>query len=308
VLYYSNAAPVSGATFELSSPVQGIASVEQTQSDLAGQYAFSGLSVGTQNLWPQKSGDFAAGISTLDAVYVLESLSGTRTLNTAQTLACDVTGNGALSVLDAVMILQYKAGLMTSFPAAQKCASDWAFLPIPQPSPSMQVIPPGMVAGTCQPGTVVFDPLASQCNGVDFSAVLFGDCTGNWQPSLGNGAANSAQIARSLSPGSGARLGRAQRHGRHLRVPLYVRADSGFQGLDVEVAYDPAVLRALGARGAGAARHGLIATNTKVPGRMIISLASAARLPAGETLLLDFTATNARVAASSIHVTHAGVE
>jgi uncharacterized protein YjbI with pentapeptide repeats len=303
VLYYSNNAAVSGATFQLRNPLIGLTAVAQTQSDAAGQYAFTGLSIGTQQLGAEKTGDSGAGISALDAVYVLESLSGTRTLSMAQRLACDVTGNGALSTLDAEMILQYKAGLITSFPVAETCASDWAFVPTAQASATIQLIQPQMLTGSCQPGSIIFNPLADQSSGAAFSAVLFGDCTGNWQPTITNATPRGAPDTPSL-----VKFGLAQRDGHRFSVPLDVQKDGGFQGLDVEVAYDPAMLSALGARPTGEAQNALIATNTSVPGRIVISLANAARLPVGQVLLLDFTATDARVETSSIRVTHATVE
>jgi hypothetical protein len=297
---------VSGATFQLLNPLIGLTAVAQTQSDANGQYAFTGLSIGTQQLRAGKAGDAGAGISVLDAVYVLEALSGTRTLSTAQQLACDVTGNGSLSTLDAAKILQYKAGLITSFPVAQTCASDWAFVPTGPASATL--IQPRMFPGSCQPGSISFNPLADQCSGADFSAVLFGDCTGNWQPSTGALTARSAFSAASASTASPVRLGRAPRHGRRLSIPLYVQTGGGFQGLDVEVAYDPAALSALSARRTGAAQNALIAVNTNVPGRMVISLASAARLPAGHVLSLEFNATHAPVATGSIRIAHVTVD
>jgi hypothetical protein len=209
----------------------------------------------------------------------------------------------SLSVLDATMILQYKAGLIPTFPVAQNCASDWAFLPLAQSSATLRIIQPQILSGRCQTGTIIFNPLEDQCNGPDFSGVLFGDCAGNWQPN----SASAADRGASNTP-SPVELGQAWRHSRRLSIPLYVQKDGGFQGLDVQVTYDPAMLSALGARPTGDAHNALIATNTSVPGRIVISLASAARLPVGQVLLLDFSATHARVESSSIRVTHATVE
>jgi hypothetical protein len=303
VLYYSNNAPVSSAMFQLSNPLLGLAAIAQTQSDAAGQYSFTGLSTGTLQLRAEKTGDIGAGISSLDAVYILEALSGSRVLSTAQLLACDVTGNGSLSTLDAAMILQYKAGIITSFPVAQTCASDWTFVPTAQASATIQLTQPLMRTGSCQPGSITFSPLADQCTGADFSAVLFGDCSGNWQPTIARGTPRGAPDTPSL-----VKFGLAQRDGRRFSVPLDVQKDEGFQGLDVEVAYDPAMLSALGARRTGEAQNALVATNAGVPGRILISLASAARMPVGQVLLLEFTATDAHADPSSIRVTHATVE
>jgi hypothetical protein len=53
----------------------------------------------------------------------------------------------------------------------------------------------------CQPGTLTFDPLTQSVSGQDFRAVLFGDCTGNWQPGA---SAGNAAAATKLRSGAGA--------------------------------------------------------------------------------------------------------
>ena len=62
-------------------------------------------------LTPRKLGDRGSAISALDAAYVLQHVVGMRTLDDAQQLACDVSGNGTLSALDATRILQLTVGM-----------------------------------------------------------------------------------------------------------------------------------------------------------------------------------------------------
>ena len=111
-------------------------------------------------------------------------VAGLRTLDAEQRLACDVTGNGTLSALDATLILQQKVGLISRFPVAQACASDWLFVPMPAAASNQHLIQPQNMAAvnSCQPGAIEFTPLAGQVSNQDFAAVLVGDCTGNWQP------------------------------------------------------------------------------------------------------------------------------
>src|SRR5207249_2167691 len=122
--------------------------------------------------------DAGEGVSTLDAVYVLQALAGLRTFSSSQRLACDVTGDGTLSALDAVRILQYKVGLISTLPVADTCASDWVFVPA-SAGANAQVVEPAVSSGSCQTGAVEFQPLTGTLTNQDFSAVLFGDCTGN---------------------------------------------------------------------------------------------------------------------------------
>jgi hypothetical protein len=131
---------------------------------------------------PRKAGDQRAGLSALDAAYVLQAVVGARTLDPVQTLAGDVTGDGTLSALDATRILQMVVGLLPRFPAAETCQSDWLFLPVPATVPNQSSIQPALSTGSCEPGAITFTPLDGNAAGQDFQAVLIGDVTGNWAP------------------------------------------------------------------------------------------------------------------------------
>lgn len=177
VRYYSSGLPVSGATVRLSG-----GATASTQTDAAGAYAFSGLPGCHFHVELQKLGDVDGGISALDAAWTLQAVAGLRVLDADQRLACDVTGSGTLSALDATRILQERVGLLETFPAVEACASDWLFVPSPAAVPNQTVVPPLLAPAACQRGAIAFAPLAGQATGQDFSAVLIGDCTGNWQP------------------------------------------------------------------------------------------------------------------------------
>ena len=179
VRYYSNGLPVSGATVLLSG-----STTASVQTDAAGHFAFSGLGGCNFHVELQKLGDENAGISALDAAHTLQAVASLRTLDPTQRLACDVTGNGALSALDATLILQQRVGFISRFPVGQACASDWLFVPTPAAAPNQHLIQPQNMAAvnTCQPGAIEFTPLTGQVVNQDFAAVLIGDCTGNWQP------------------------------------------------------------------------------------------------------------------------------
>lgn len=175
IRYYSNGEPVTAATVLLSGPTPGAA-----QTDTTGQFVIAAGASGTWRLQPTKSGDVGAPPTSLDAVYVLQAAVGLRTLSAAQSFACDVDGDGTVTALDAALILQYAVGSITSFPAAQLCGSNWAFIPVPQAAPNQLLIQPQLRAASCQAGAIDFQPLVAGADNQDFSAVLFGDCTGSW--------------------------------------------------------------------------------------------------------------------------------
>jgi hypothetical protein len=152
------------------------------QTDGTGQFAFNNLSGNPWVIRPRKVGDEGAGISAFDASLVLLDDAGTTPLGLLQTLACNVNGDDGIDVADAVLIVRRRVGLISRFPVAVACDSDWVFFPIPTPAPGGQTTLPNPGANPCQPGTIAYDPLSQQAIGQNFAAILFGDCTGNWRP------------------------------------------------------------------------------------------------------------------------------
>ena len=151
-----------------------------TQTDAAGRFSFTGIGTGNWKLSPQKIGDLGNAIDMVDALTILQSTLGTINLTPAQRLACDVSGDGTVNIIDALLILHYTIGLTPRFPVAQQCGSDWAFVPDPAPAINQQVLPPQITSGVCRNGAIAFSPLTASASNQNFSAVLFGDCTGNW--------------------------------------------------------------------------------------------------------------------------------
>jgi hypothetical protein len=121
-------------------------------------------------------------VSALDAGYVLQAVAGLRALDATQTLACDVTGDGTLSALDASRILQRAVGMLARFPVAEVCESDFIFLPIPAAPIAGRTVPFRAGGAACTPGAIELEPVTEDVGGLDFIAAAFGDCTGNWQP------------------------------------------------------------------------------------------------------------------------------
>ena len=283
VRYYSNDLPVEGAEVYASGGTSDV-----VNTDAGGAFAINGRDHTNCTLEPRSDGKADAGVSALDAVFVLQHAVGLRQLDSDQQLACDTNGNGIISALDAVFILQYAVGLIQSFPVAATCGSDWAFVPVPAPTPNQQLIQPQMTAGSCQPGAIVLSPLVGGADNQDFSAVLFGDCTGNWHPSAAGVAAASEPSASSTPR---VRLGVARRgQSGRVRFPLFVDSPEPLHALEARISYDPLTLRLLGVRPADAARHALLQYNSKVTGMARLALASAEPIAHGSApvLTLDF--------------------
>ena len=281
VNYYGSGQPVPDATVLLTGPASDAA-----VTDISGAFAFPSLSPGTWAFGPRKSGDVGLAISSVDAVYVLQAAVGARTAGQIERTACDVSGNGTLTSLDASLILQYTVNSITHFPVAGADAA-WTFFPVPAPGPNQQVTRPALSLGIYLPGVVVYDPLAASVTNQNFLAVVFGDCTGNWQPAaaLRTGASTARRV----------RMGGARRGGGHrdLRVPVYVEGAGEFLGLDLLVRFDPTHLTFAGVHRLGDAGHALVEAKEWTPGTIRLALASPQPLRPGRVLALRFALTQA---------------
>src|SRR5262249_7360263 len=279
--YYANQAPVSGAQVELQGPIPAAA-----LTDATGAFAFGGLDPARQQLTPHKSGELNDGISALDAAFILQALVGTRSLDAQQQLACDVSGNGAVSALDAALILQFLVGTSGRFPAAQRCDSDWLFVPTPALVPNQVAIPPQLTANQCQPGALAYQPaLSASASNQDFLGILLGDCTGNWRPSS---AASSFAAALAAPSEPALRLGRLHRtRPDRLQVPIYSATPAAaLSALSFRMRYDATALRVTGVRRFGRARAGMLQFNAQEPGVVAVAWASAAPIASGNQPLL----------------------
>jgi hypothetical protein len=254
VRYYAGNQPVAQAIVTLTGAV-----VLSDESDATGAWAVAHVPDGTWRIEPRRIGGRGAGVSALDASYVLQHVAGMRTLDADQRLACDVTGNGALSALDATRILQLTVGLESQLPAAQVCGSDWLFVPVAGGQA------PLLSDGACQPGAITLAAVPDAIGGQDFRALLLGDCTGNWQP-----AGTAATRRRALPAVQVRSIGR----GRD-RVALVVRAAAPFEALEAVLTIDPPTARVIRIRPALAARAGQVALNQVAPGRWKVAFASA---------------------------------
>lgn len=125
-----------------------------TTTDSNGLYSLSGFGAGMYTITPSKTGQ-VNGITNSDATAVAQHIVGFITLNSNQLLAADVTQNGTVSSLDATYIAQYTA-----------------LLPNPSFTGTWKFIPPSRSYLNVQ---------TNQTN-QDYSAILLGEVTGNWNP------------------------------------------------------------------------------------------------------------------------------
>jgi len=304
IRYYSNGAAVAGVVVDSTQ-------ASPSHTDGTGTYVVPDLAPGPCLVIPSKSGDVGTAVSTLDATYALQTAIGERELSADQRYACDVTGNGTVSTLDASVILRYKIGLQDTLPVVTRCGSDWTFVPIPVTLPNQIIVPPVVASTGCQAGGIVYSPLGNSASQQDFYAILFGDCTGNWQPDSGGAALRPSSQSSRQQPGS-VRLGRARHQGKAVRVPVQVRETTAFRAVLATVEYDPARFQFKGIRRLRHARGSMLETNATQPGRVIFALAAPDALASGTPLVLQFEAleqsASAGAAGNIVRITDATLE
>ena len=276
IQYYSNGQNVAAATINMTG-----SSTTSVTTNSRGDYSAS-VPQGTWSLEPSKTGGFGNAVTSLDAARVLQLLSGLQTFTDDQRLACDASGNGSLSTLDAVYILQFSAGLIDRLPVAQMCGSDWLFVPDAAPAANQATIPPLLTSGNCQQGAIVLNPLVGSVDGQDFEGILLGDCTGNWTTA-------SASLQRQSAATATVHAGNARKGaGGRYTVPLYVKSARPFQALDLRLQFDDAA-SFVAATARGDADEALISAQG-ADGTLTISLASGPPISGskGSVILLEF--------------------
>jgi hypothetical protein len=295
--YYSNQSPVSDATVE----VMGL-EVKGSDSDPSGQFAVTNLEAGVWHVQPQKQRDEGVAITSMDATYVLQAATGLRTLSNEQRIACDVTGDGQVDLRDAQQILRWTSNRLRGFAVADLCGSDWAFEPVPDRASNQQDNEPTVKDGICRPGSISYDPLMGSAENQSFLAILYGDCTGNWQPT-GSGA--TVTLAEPDSQGSPARVrvGRVRR-GRNGRLwlPVYVAATEPVYALDMQLHYRSASLKPVSVRSIPANGDVVSEVYENEPGTARVAVASKAALRkrGGAALAVSFDA--GRMQSASPHI------
>jgi hypothetical protein len=216
----------------------------------AGTYALSGFGLGGYTVTPSKSGGQNGAISAFDSARIAQHVTAVSFLTGAALTAADVTGNGLVQSFDAAKIAQYVAGVPQNSQAGM-----WKFVPVSRSYASV----------------------SSNITGQDYSALLMGEVSGNWQNS-GTVAANRGQLAEAAG-GEEAEivvdLPTMTAKDGEVVIPVNVQGltGKGIIAYEVDVRYDPAVIQpaANPVELAGTVSRGLTAvTNANEPGLLRI--------------------------------------
>ena len=258
-------------------------------TDSNGDYFLSGFGLGAYTVTPSKNNQ-VNGISNLDASRIAQHIVGLTTLNASQQIAADTTGNGAISSLDAAYIAQFIASI-----ANPGITGRWKFLPASRLYPNVQ---------------------SNQTN-QDYSAILVGDVTGNWNPG-GPLRAEFAEVEADLTTQNKkadqeivtvtARTNQAAEEERAIMINLTATEMTGEEilGYQFDLLYDEEVIepQAVGCDVAETISRGMTAICHAVePGVMKVVVFGTTPLSGKGTLLkLQFSAIGARGSTSALTI------
>ncbi len=143
-----------------------------SHSNINGTYAYASIIPdGDYTLIASKEND-VNGITPYDAARVAQYVAELYEFDEYQVMTADVTGDGEVTAFDAAKIAQYAAELNHD-----SQAGTWAFIP----------------------EEYTYTPLDSDQADQNFTAILYGDVTGNWTPSAGNHVADDSNVSEAIA-------------------------------------------------------------------------------------------------------------
>jgi hypothetical protein len=246
VTYYAGGGPVSGTDLSLVGVGEHLAT-----SGANGQFSLTDIATGSYTLTPSKEGDIAE-ITAYDASLVLQKACGLISLSANQTIAADVNRNGSVNSMDASYILEASVGLRElPFPGAGRT---WDFVPASRSYPLIN----------------------GDLTGQNFTAILLGDVSGNWQPPQPLGLTWNA-MAQTLNADCSLTIGQVEgQTGQTVVVPVEIeRAGNDVYAADIVVTYDASALEVENVSLGQAAAGMFSAVNFSQPGVIRMGLAGS---------------------------------
>jgi uncharacterized delta-60 repeat protein len=266
---YGNAIPAS-TRFVSNVGITGTGSPTLTTTTgppgpAAGHYSLWDFGSGPYTLTPSKTGGVNGSISSFDAGRVAQHVAGINVLTGNQLIVAEVSGNGTLSSFDAGQIARYAVAVPGS-----GSTGTWRFNPVKR----------------------IYPTITANVLGEDYSALLMGEVSGNWN----NSASRSVGSSQSApgGPERGVIVELPVIHaaiGKKILVPANVKgvSNKGVISYDFDLRYDPSVLQPqidpVGLEGT-ASRGFSVVTNSICPGILRVAVYGAIPID-GDGVLLN---------------------
>jgi hypothetical protein len=222
VRYCLNDEPIDSAQMMISGGED-----DTVYTDENGVYQFLHLPAGLDYLVRgDKADDDRGAISAFDASMVLRYVVRLLHLSACQMIAGDVTGNCWVNAYDASFILKHVVGLIPQFPISK----DWKFIPADFPLDTLN--------WCTAPDSVFYDSLSEDmCCCEDWTGILYGDLSGNWDNVLLAGGDHQQDVLSRLvvkdimvNPGE------------EFVVPIQVQDISEVYAVELNLSYDNSLL------------------------------------------------------------------
>ncbi|OQX24597.1 MAG: hypothetical protein BWK80_19965, partial [Desulfobacteraceae bacterium IS3] len=216
----------SPTTIHISNAQAKLGTITPVNTDSVGNYTITATS-GTNPLSVSKADDLG-GVSAMDASYISEYVVGLRTFDCYQKIAADVNRDGVIDSTDASLAARYSVKLINCMNISTPCI-DWLFTP--NPITSCPIIPVTFTTDR----SVTTPPSAT---GQDFIGIRLGDVTGNWAQSKIRSVRDRAETR------DGATCNLTAVPGSTLKIPVALSQATSVSGINIELGFDSAVLRA----------------------------------------------------------------
>ena len=217
-----------------------------------GLFTITNILAGDYTLTPEKT-DEANGITAYDASLVLQHVAGLSNLTGYLAVAADVDESGSVGTMDASNILQKAVGLIgVPFPGV---ASVWKF----------------------DPQNITYTNLNENADNQDFTGILLGDPSGNWQPDESPQPSIVSQAPALLSITTGS----IQSSGLVTASVILEPDASEIFGVDLLLEFDPTQLEIVDVEQGEIAQGWMFAKNTQPSGEIRIGLANSLPLASG---------------------------
>jgi len=246
-----------------------------TLTDTLGAYSLTGFGAGAYTVTPSKTGGQNGAISSFDASLIAQHVAGPPLPHLMGTplIVADVSGNGIVTSFDAGLIADYVIQLPpTGF------TGDWRFSPVNR----------------------TYASVTTDISGEDYSALLMGEVSGNWdnavaRPAYGPERSAAVTLPRLVTPAD-----------NEVIVPVNIQgaANKGIISYEFDLRYDPSVMlpQANAIDLSGTVSSSLTAVaNAKEAGLLRVAVYGAAPISGNGILMnLRFTAVGAPGSVSPI--------
>ena len=202
-----------------------------------GSYSLELFAPGPYAVTPSKTGGTNNAINSFDAGKIAQHVAGLGNLIGNQLIVADVSGNGLVQSFDAGLIARY----VTSIPGSGLTGT-WRFYTVPNVP-----FPPGTT-----PRSRTYSEINSNIAGEDYTGLLMGEVSGNWQNTGARPIDDAGQPTMTVDLGPVRGIDVAAPNivangGNEFIVPVTVdgAANKGIISYEFNLRYDPSVIQPL---------------------------------------------------------------